>query len=260
MHRYEPHFPEVVSWGRFRMREKRFKSIAQTSTAILVDSEIGKQHVVESYNTLINKVFPLPYIPSINTEAKISDHDFFYKYKLPKKFFYYPAQFWKHKNHEGLLRAAASVMHIIPDLHIVFTGAKNHEFENIVLLTKELGMTNSVTFCGYVPDAEIPLFYKRARALVMPTFFGPTNIPPLEAMKHCCPIGISDVYGSKNQLQDAALYFDPKSLFSIAQALLKLWTDDELGDLLKNNATKVLAKLNQNKFAKRLQEILEQIV
>ena len=150
-------------------------------------------------------------------------------------------------------------MNIIPDLHIVFTGAKNYEYETIVLLTKELGMTNSVTFCGYVPDTEIPLFYKRARALVMPTFFGPTNIPPLEAMKNCCAIGISGIYGTPNQLQDAALYFDPKSICSIAQALLKLWTDDELVDLLKNNASKVLANLNQKDFAKRLREILEQI-
>ena len=48
-------------------------------------------------------------------------------------------------------------------------------------------------------------FYKYAVALVMPTFFGPTNIPPLEAFALGCPVITSNIYGIPEQVGDAAL-------------------------------------------------------
>ena len=63
MHRYEPDFPEVSNNYRWYIREYRFRSIANTATRVLVDSEVGCDHVVESYGTSRRKIAPLPYIP-----------------------------------------------------------------------------------------------------------------------------------------------------------------------------------------------------
>lgn len=46
----------------------------------------------------------------------------------------------------------------------------------------------------------MPEFYRRARRMVMPTYFGPTNIPPLEANALGCPVAVSKVYGMPEQL------------------------------------------------------------
>jgi hypothetical protein len=37
-------------------------------------------------------------------------------------------------------------------------------------------------------------------------------------------MGLSDVYGMREQMGDAALYFDPSSLPEIARVLEMLWT------------------------------------
>ena len=74
----------------------------------------------------------------------------------------------------------------------------------------------------------MPEFYRRARAMVMPTFFGPTNIPPLEAFALGCPVAVSNIYGIPEQVGDAALLFDPNSVEEIADCIERLWQDDAL--------------------------------
>jgi glycosyltransferase involved in cell wall biosynthesis len=259
MHRYEPHFPEVVKGGRYWVREHRFRNLAWQSKGVLVDSEMGRQHVVESYGVSRERVFPLPYVASQPDDLHVVTNEFDLKYRLPGQFLFYPAQFWAHKNHAALIRAAASLKAECPDLHLVFTGALRHEYENLVALVEKLGMMDSVTFCGYVPDADLPSFYRRARAMVMPTFFGPTNIPPLEAMSYACPMAVSGVYGMPEQLGDAALYFDPRSEESMARSMKQLWNDDEICQRLKRNGERRLATWNKWTFAERLCQILKQV-
>ena len=50
--------------------------------------------------------------------------------------------------------------------------------------------------------------YKESIALVMPSYFGPTNIPPLEAFNLGVPVLYSDLPGLKDQVGDAALLLD----------------------------------------------------
>lgn len=260
MHRYEPHFPEVVKGGRYRIREHRFRNLARCSRGVLVDSEIGRHHVIESYGIQPEKVFPLPYVAGHAVEATLSEAEFDEKYRLPERFLFYPAQFWAHKNHANLLRAAASLKKDCPDLYLVFTGALRHEYQKLVELVEELDMSERVSFCGYVPESDLPFFYRRARAMVMPTFFGPTNIPPLEALVHACPMAVSGIYGMPEQLEDAALFFNPRSADSIAQAIARLWKDDEICQILKRKAARRLTMWNADTFARRLHLILDQLL
>ena len=100
----------------------------------------------------------------------------------------------------------------------------------------QLGLAENVHFLGYVPEAHMPGLYRRARALVMPTFFGPTNIPPWEAIALGCPVAVSDIDGMRDQMGDAALFFDPTSVPEMAQVMERLWRDDALCRELANVA------------------------
>jgi glycosyltransferase involved in cell wall biosynthesis len=62
----------------------------------------------------------------------------------------------------------------------------------------------------------------------MPTFFGPTNIPYLEAFQLGCPVVASDLPGIREQVGDAALLVDPRDSRAIADAMQKLWEDEAL--------------------------------
>lgn len=260
MHRYEPHFPEVVRGRRYRIREQRFRNLVAWGRAVLVDSEVGRGHVVESYGTAPAKVHPLPYISPVGAQAEPPGADSEPQRALPKKFFFYPAQFWAHKNHAALLSAAAQARSRCPDIHLVFTGAHKHEFDKVQAHAVALGMSQHVTFAGYVSDRELAHFYRRARALVMPTFFGPTNIPPLEAFAYGCPVAVSNIYAMPEQLGDAAVYFDPRSIDEMAAVLERLWLDDALCERLKIAGRARLESWTPARFAARLRVVLDEVL
>jgi glycosyltransferase involved in cell wall biosynthesis len=52
---------------------------------------------------------------------------------------------------------------------------------------------------GYVAEEDISGLYAAAQALIMPTFFGPTNFPVLEAWALGCPVLSADVRGIRGQ-------------------------------------------------------------
>jgi glycosyltransferase involved in cell wall biosynthesis len=87
---------------------------------------------------------------------------------------------------------------------------------------ESLGVTDRVHFLGYVSDAEMASLYSNASALVMASYFGPTNIPPLEGFQLSVPVIASSIH--QDQLQDGALYFDPDDEETLTQAMLEVQT------------------------------------
>ena len=242
MHRYEPNFPEVGGFMRYRVREYRLKNIAKYSSRVLVDSNVGKTHVADSFAISKRFIYVLPYIAPSYLKDTFERPNFDSHYELPKKFVFYPAQFWAHKNHIRLLEAVDLVSKAEPDIHIVFSGGGKYGFKKIKEKINSLRLNNLVTVVGYIPETDMSGFYRRARALVMPTFFGPTNIPPLEAMLMGCPVLVSDIYGMREQCGDAAIYFDPKSVNGIADSISRIWNDDHLNrELIQKGMKKSLS-------------------
>jgi glycosyltransferase involved in cell wall biosynthesis len=183
--------------------------------------------------------------------------DFETRFRLPAKFVFYPAQFWEHKNHARLVRAVASLRETVPDIHLALAGALNRGYAQVRALVADLGLDKQVSFLGYVPDRYMAELYRRARALVMPTFYGPTNIPPLEAFVLGCPVAVSDVYAMGEQVGNAALLFDPKSETAIADAIRRLWHDDTLCAELAARGTVSATRWGRPEFSQRLQGIIE---
>ncbi|MBF0547054.1 MAG: glycosyltransferase family 4 protein [Candidatus Riflebacteria bacterium] len=260
MHIYERRFPEVGAYGRFGRREYHFKNICRWGKGVLVDSEVGKKQVIDSYKVNSEKVFVLPFVAPSYIFSERANNSFDDKYQLPKKYLFYPAQFWEHKNHNRLINAIYQLKSQLSDLKLVLVGSKKNAYHSILENVKKLGLQNDVIFLGYVPDEDIGEIYRRARALVMPTFFGPTNIPPLEAFATGCPVAISGIYGMPEQLGNAALYFNPLSEEEISESIKKLWQNDQVClDLSQKGATR-LKFWNQNTFNQKVSEILAKVL
>jgi glycosyltransferase involved in cell wall biosynthesis len=259
-HRYNKQFPEVSANGVYEKREKNYIEICKWSKGLLVDSNVGKEQVVESYEADPEKIYVLPYIPPKYIYNTNLPEGFDFRYRLPAKYIFYPAQFWEHKNHKNLLKALSMLRKRYPDLSLVFVGAKKNGYESTLTLVQNLGLSKAVLFLGYIPDEDMPELFRRARGMVMPTFFGPTNIPPLEAIALGCPVGVSNVSAMPEQLGDAALYFDPSSVNEIAETVEKLWTEDSLCAELRERGFMQASKWNQSHFNKRLYNIVRNVL
>lgn len=260
MHRYERRFPEVSSFGLHRRRERHYRRLCRQAQGILVDSEVGKRQVMESYGLSPERLHVLPFVAPAYIQADRDPEGFDQRYRLPAQFIFYPAQFWGHKNHIRLLRALASVRAWVPDLHLVLAGSKKNAYFRVQKEIERLGLGERVQQLGYVPDEDMGALYRRALALVMPTFFGPTNIPPLEAMAVGCPMAVSSIYAMPEQVGDAALLFDPRSEEEIAQAILRLATDADIRRRLAEAGLTRAALWGQAQFNERLRDIIETVL
>lgn len=260
MFRYERRFPESSSGWEYLNRERSCRNICRWSEGVLVDSEIGRQQMLESYAISTGRVHVLPFIaPKYMLSEEIpANFDALY-HQLPDKFIFYPAQFWEHKNHKRLIQAVARLKGDLPDLKLVLSGAKQNAYDSVRELVLELNLDDDVVFLGYVADADMPEFYRRARALVMPTYYGPTNIPPMEAFVVGCPVAISGIYGMPEQVGDAALLFNPDSEEEIADCIRRLWTDDRLCAELSAKGEARAAIWGQKQFNERLCEIVDRL-
>ena len=92
--------------------------------------------------------------------------------------------------------------------------------------------------------------YKLSKALVMPTYFGPTNIPPVEAWSLNVPV----IYSSylKNHGKNAALYFDPDSEDDLIRALKDLDSIKLKKKLLIAGKRRLIEIQNERKKSLRL--------
>lgn len=263
MHRYLTDFPEIADPTVFKSRERSYTNIAGYAKMILVDSEVGKQQMVECYakdggNALAERVFPLPYIApdyvyeSIGNERPL-------RAELFEKYLFYPAQFWKHKNHENLLRATAKLKNHGLEINLVFSGTGKNGYEDVTKLIEELGLEKQVRILGYISNEEVVALYQHARALVMPTYGGPTNIPQLEAFVLGCPVATSRIFGIPEQVGDAALLFDPANVDEIAACIEKMWTDDALCERLRTAGYEKAEAWGQEQFKERLLQYLDRL-
>ena len=130
----------------------------------------------------------------------------------------------------------------------------------MLILIKDLNIEENVFFVNFIPEEYLRTVYNNSKGLIMPTFFGPTNIPPLEAVFSGCPVAVSDIYGMPEQLQDSALYFDPRSVNEISKVLKILWTDDNKRNELIINGIRLTKLWNQEEFHKKFEIILTELL
>jgi glycosyltransferase involved in cell wall biosynthesis len=246
-HVLQPEFPEVSWLGQWVEREYVYRKAICRADLLLVDSETGCDDIVRAYGVyrpeeeLRERSVVLPYVadPQFTEGPAMSLADLRCELGVPDRYFFYPAQYWPHKAHLCILRALeiARLQHEV-ELKIVFTGAaddfiRQYWYRELRRISNFLRLDHQVTWLPYVSDEQIKALYANAVGLVMPTHFGPTNIPIVEAWSLNCPVIYSDIPGCREQAGDAALLVDPRSPVALANAMLQVWQDKEVGQILR---------------------------
>lgn len=254
-HRDFPEFPEVSFHREFERRELLYTKALKKAVAVIADSELGKQNLIRRYGVDPSRIYIIPFLPSLNILKK-NEINVREKYQIKTAhYIYYPAQFWAHKNHVYIIDALSILRSKGIYLTAVFSGSDQGNLNNVLEYAKKTGVYDLVRYIGFAPEDEIYSLYKNALAVVMPTFFGPTNIPPLEAFEIGVPVIYSDLTGLREQVGDAALLCDLKDPNSLAVHLENLINSNELR---QNLIEKGKRKLQEITSINRM-EILDKI-
>lgn len=225
-HRLQPWFPEVSSAGEWFFRERYHRTLLQRATFVIAGTNAGKDEIVRFYGIPDERVRILPHpTPSIASTARVGESaEILSRLGISHRYIFYPAQFWPHKNHAVLVRAVAHLKDVFKiKLDLVLAGSDKGNRGHIESLASELRVADQVHFAGFVSRDELVALYNHALVMVYPSFFGPENMPPLEAFALGCPVIAANVSGAAEQLGDAALLFEPTDHVQLALHIKHLY-------------------------------------
>jgi glycosyltransferase involved in cell wall biosynthesis len=257
----EIYYPEYFSLKERIIRYVLNTVLSEVSTHIICESKHVKADIVKFFNLKENKISIIPAPPpSYFMNFKFEEEKFAEmsaKYKLPSKYLFYPAQFWYHKNHIQLLEAFKLVAKQYDDIYLVFTGAKQNNYQNVISKIKEIELENKVLHLGYIDYEDLPYLYKMSEMLVMPTLFESISIPIYEAFALKVPVCASNVVALPEQIGDAGLLFDPNNVNDIANQIMLLINDDNLKEKIRENGYSKILNFSHEKYKEQLVKILK---
>ncbi|MFI5198500.1 MAG: glycosyltransferase family 4 protein [Thermoanaerobaculia bacterium] len=154
-----------------------------------------------------------------------------------------------HKNLDGLLAAWPRLLAAHPDLSLVLAGV-------------EPGRTlpQGAKAVGWVPEKDVPRLVAGARALVLPSFAEGFGLPVLEAQAAGTPVACSDLPALREAAGDAAVFFDPHDVTSIAEALGVLLGDEEKKEFLRKRGRERAAQFTWTRTAERTAGIYDSVL
>lgn len=149
----------------------------------------------------------------------------------PQRYLIYPANFWKHKNHEMLLTAFAMACHdggLEADIKLVCTGALKERQEWLMGAAHAMNLEDRVLFPGYLSNTELAALMANCSGMVFPSLYEGFGLPVIEAMAASVPVACSNTTSLPEVAADAALLFDPRIPTQIAQAMVSLVKNEAL--------------------------------
>lgn len=232
-HRDFPEFPEVREFGAYHRREEHYRQHLGAAVCILTDSEKLSKAASFRYGIDPERLLSMPFAPSpfLENPSANSTADVLTKHGLSEGYFFYPAQFWPHKNHVRILEALILLRDSGKRPSVVFCGRDYGSEPNVRAFAQARALDAQVKFLGFVDPEDIQGLYRGCKALIMPTYFGPTNIPPLEAWSLKKPVIYSALHSE--QAGDAALLVDPDDAAELANAMEAIGNVDVQEGLLE---------------------------
>lgn len=219
-------FPEFAMNHSFEVREKYYNKILKKAFAVFVESDAGKEELIRYTGINQDRIHMIPIFPGKMADMSVPEEEMQKSLKEfgleAKKYFFYPAQFWSHKNHYAQVAALKIVAEKYPDLKLVFSGSDKGNLVYIKELAKQSGLSDRVVITGFVSNEAIYSLYKNALALTMTTYLGPTNLPLLEAERIGIPVICTDLKGHREQLGDRphVHYIKPNNIQQLAEVMI----------------------------------------
>jgi glycosyltransferase involved in cell wall biosynthesis len=178
------------------------------------------------------------------------------KYHLPPRFILFAGHIYPGKNFGRLLEAFSMVRKDM-NIHLVVAGGMRWKYQNDLNAIETLGLQKSVHFAGYVPQNELVAFYNLAAATVFPSHYESFGLPNIEANACGCPLVTSRTGGMPEAAGNAAMYVDPLDVADIANAIVRVLTDEDLRQALIAKGYENAARFSWEKTARATLDALE---
>jgi glycosyltransferase involved in cell wall biosynthesis len=172
---------------------------------------------------------------------------------LPERFWLFVGTLEPRKNLVTLLRAYAQLP-TREQVPLILGGGKGWMVDEIFDTIADYGLGDKVTHVGFIPTADLPLWYNSAEVFVYPSVFEGFGLPVLEAMACGTPVITSNVSSLPEVAGDAGLTLSPHDVTAWADALSRAYNDTLWRDTAREQG---LARAQQFTWARTAQLTVE---
>lgn len=222
------HYPEFLSWPVRLSRTVSYALSARRADCVQASSNFVKEDLLAHYPALTPQQIEV--IPEgVNLEdfsAKRDNSALLVRYRIPKRFLFYPAQLWPHKNHLTILKAL-KILETRENLKVplVLTGARYGAAHSTFQFIRNQRM-DYVLYLGRVPFEDIVGLYQQASAVVSASLHESSSLPILEAAAAGTPIIASRIPPHQEHAKLLRIsLFDALDAEQLAELVYRLWLD-----------------------------------
>ena len=192
-------------------RSKKYAAVKRADHVICI-SEHTRQDLIRLYEVAPEKTSTIHLGCELNVlaEKKVTNAD--------RPFLLYVGLREGYKNFVRFVQAVAACVQLKEQFDIVaFGGGPFKPAEQALIQELDLRFDQVRHISG--DDAYLVQNYRNASALIYPSCYEGFGLPPLEAMANRCPVVSSYASAMPEVIGDAAEFFDPLDLDSIASAI-----------------------------------------
>jgi glycosyltransferase involved in cell wall biosynthesis len=215
-----------------RRFERTVKAHIRDSHAIIVPSEATRSDLVRYYGvdpSRLHVVYHGIDFELFRTERQ-QDDEVLARYGLRRgTYLLHAGALEERKNLERLLDAYLLARHAHGlQLLLVLAGARAQPLEKFHARIRQPELQPFVRLLGYVPDNELAVLYRNARALTLVSVYEGFGFPALEAMACGTPVVGSNSSALAEVIASNGLLVNPQDIAQIATALGRIADDEQL--------------------------------
>jgi glycosyltransferase involved in cell wall biosynthesis len=214
--------------------------LARRATKVITNSNNSKNDLLQYFNLPAERVslvywavddtFSLPAMVPLQVDA-LQEHDFIL----------YVGSLEPRKNINILIESYEKLRHEYPAIKtkLILIGGESPLFASVQLKARRY--RDDVIFKGFVSDAELGEYYRRAKLVAYPSLYEGFGLPPLEAMASGAPVVTSSTSSIPEVVGRAAILVNPRDGDQLARAMHRVLTDKELrASMIKAGTTQVM--------------------
>ena len=138
-----------------------------------------------------------------------------------------------HKNLLALVEAVALARRHVPFRLVMRGGGRPRHVAAVRAAIEARGLAGHVDWQAYTGDDALPGLYRGARVLLLPSLYEGFGLTALEAMACGTPVVTANTSSLPEVVGDAALLVDPRDTAALADALVRVVSDDALAKTLR---------------------------
>ena len=221
------HFPYAHTWRQRQYLDWSTRWSARVAARVIAISRATADDLQVAYAIDRRKIDVIyeATVPTEDMDAAASP----LPAQLPGSYALFIGTIQPRKNLVRLAQAYAQLVksHAVP-WDLVIAGGRGWLSDDVVRAIEDLTLPDRIHLLGYVPQAQLPALLHGARLFCFVSLYEGFGLPILEAQAAGVPVMSANNSSLPEVAGDAAILVDPTDVDAIAEAMLRLSSDEAL--------------------------------